>query len=320
MRDEQLAELLQRQVEPRALADDMAARFLFADGSTYARPLLGRRGSVERFDAEAVRRFHRERFSPASTTVVLAGAVDGAEARALVGETFGDWQGDVVAAPAVRVEPRSRDRIMHLVDRPGAVQSELRFGHAGVPRSHPDYFRILVMNGILGGTFTSRLNLSLREKHGFTYGVRSGFAWRRAPGPFVIQTAVGTDVTVRAIEEASREIERMLRDGATHDEVAAARNYLAGIFPLELQTTEHLAAKLADIAIYDLPDDYFEHYRERITAVTADDVNLAARQYVRPAEMTIVVVGDGEQLAEPLAQAGVAPVVRHPAAEVAAPH
>ena len=320
MRDEQLAELLQRQVEPRALADDMAARFLFTDECTYSRPLIGRRASVERFTADAVRRFHHARFAPASTTLVLAGAIDAAEAQALVAESFGDWRGDVAPAAPVRVEPRSRQRTLHLVDRPGAVQSELRFGHLGVQRSHPHFFSILVMNAILGGTFTSRLNLSLREKHGFTYGVRSAFAWRRAQGPFVIQTAVGTDVTVRAIEEAMREIDRLLTAGATHDEVDSARNYLAGVFPLELQTTEGIAGKLAEIASYGLSDDYFEHYRERISAVTLADVNAAARAHVRPEEMMVVVVGDAEELAEPLALAGVAPLVRHDAAAPAATH
>lgn len=318
MRDEQLAELLQRQVEPRALADDMATHFLFADRAPYSRPLVGVRESIQHFDAAAVRRFHARRFGPGATTVVLAGAVDPEQAERLVAASFGDWTGDVAPLEPVPVEPRSRERTVHLVDRAGAVQSELRLGHVGVERSHPDYFRLLVMNGILGGTFTSRLNMSLREKHGFTYGVRSGFAYRRAPGPFVIQTAVGTDVTVRALEEAAKEIDALLRDGVTEAEVSSARNYLAGVFPLELQTTEQLAGKLAEAVIYQLPDDYFVDYRERITAVTVDDVNRAARAHVRPAEMALVVVGDGQTLAEPLQQAALAPVVHHHGAVPAA--
>lgn len=318
LRDEQLAELLQRQVEPRALADDMAAHFLFAPATPYARPLLGRRESVERFDDAAVRAFHARRFAPGATAVVLAGAIEPAEAEALVAASFGDWQGEVPRGGAIAVEPRSRDRTLHLVDRTGAVQTELRIGHVGVARSHPDYFPLLVMNGLLGGTFTSRLNLSLREKHGFTYGVRSGFAHRRAPGPFVIQTAVGTDVTVRAIEETLAEVQSLLEAGATEAEVSGVRNYLAGIFPLELQTTEQLAAKLAEAVIYDLPEDYFARYRDRITAVSRDDVDRAARAHIRPDEFAIVVVGDAAALAEGVEAAGVAPVVRHEAAAISA--
>ena len=318
MRDEQLAELLQRQVEPRALADDMASHFLFATDSPYARPLLGRRASVERFDDAAVRAFHARRFGPDRCAVVLAGAIEPAEAEALVAASFGDWSGAAIAGGAIEVAPRSRARTLHLVDRAGAVQTELRIGHVGVARSHPDYFALLVMNGLLGGTFTSRLNLSLREKHGFTYGVRSGFGYRRAPGPFVIQTAVGTDVTVRAIEETLREVGTLLDEGATEEEVSSVRHYLAGVFPLEIQTTEQLAGKLAEAVIYDLPDDYFASYRDRITAVTRDDVNRAARTHIRPAELAIVVVGDAATLAADLESAAVAPVVRHEAAAISA--
>ena len=317
MRGEHLAELLQRQVEPRALADDMASRFLFSEASPYARPLLGRRTALEQLDGRRIRDFHERGFTPGASALILAGDVDPDTAVALIEKSFGDWTGAVPQSPDVPAEPRLRDLNLQLVDRPGAVQSELRIGHVGVARSHPDYFSLLVMNAILGGAFTSRLNLCLRERHGFTYGVRSAFAFRRAPGPFIIQTAVGTEVTVHAIQETLRELEQLLNDGPTDAEVSSARDYLAGIFPLELQTTEQLAGKLAELVVHDLPDDYFEHYRARILAVTAGDVLRVARDHVRPAELTIVVVGEADALEPELAAAGLAPVVRH-AAETAA--
>src|SRR5690606_23332162 len=119
---------------------------------------------------------------------------------------------------------------------------------------------------IIAGAFTSRLNMTLREKHGFTYGVRSAFVFRRAAGPFVIQTAVASDVTARAIEETLRELSEIRENGVSNDEVRAARDYLKGTLPLEMQTTEHIAARIADLHTFQLPADYFESYRESIAA------------------------------------------------------
>ena len=311
MRGEQVAQLLQRQVEPRALADDMAAHFLFSADSPYARPLLGRRAALEALGAPDVRAFHARRFTPHDATLILAGDLEPETAVALVERSFGDWSGAAAARADVPARPRFTALNLQLVDRPGAVQSELRIGHVGVARSHPDYFSLLVMNAILGGAFTSRLNLCLRERHGFTYGVRSGYSFRRSPGPFLIQTAVGTEVTVRAIQETLRELRELLADGPTDAEVSSARDYLAGIFPLELQTTEQLAAKLAELAVHDLPDDYFEQYRARILAVSRDDVLRVARAHIRPADLTMVVVGEADALEPELAATGLAPVVRH---------
>jgi len=184
-------------------------------------------------------------------------------------------------------------------------------GHVGVERTHPDYFPLIVMNTILGGAFTSRLNMTLRERLGFTYGVSSRFGYRRRPGPFLIQTAVATDVTARTVEETIRQIEGLQADGPTAEEVDSARDFLSGILPLQFQTTEQVAGKIADLFVYGLPDDYFHRYRERIAAVTAEDVRRAAVQYVRPADMAIVVVGDAAQVEGPLEELGAGPVRKY---------
>ncbi len=292
LREEQLAEILQRMKEPRALASDVAGRCVYAPAVPYARPLIGTTPSVRDISADDLRAFHRARFSPANSALILVGALSLDEARALGERCFGDWQGARATVPDFDVAPFAAKTTLFLVDRPGAVQSELRVGHVGVPRHHEDYFALLVMNTIFGGAFTSRLNMNLREKHGFTYGARSGYAFRRRPGPFLVQTAVGTDVTVRAVEEILHETERLRDEGVSEEEVANARDYLVGVMPLQMQTTHQLATALADLVIFDLPVDYFRRYRERIAEVTADDVRRAAREHLRPAELAIVVVGD----------------------------
>ncbi|HEX6135265.1 MAG TPA: pitrilysin family protein [Longimicrobiales bacterium] len=311
LRNEQLAEILRRSTEPRGLADDAAARYIFAEHATYARPLIGVEARVQSFDGAAARRFHRRRFTPGSTAVVVVGAVEPGTVAQEVARAFGDWQGAHEAAPAPTTEARAARTTVFLVDRPSAVQSELRIGHVGVPRHHEDYYALLVLNTIVAGAFTSRLNITLREKHGFTYGVRSNFAFRRAAGPFVIQTAVASDVTARAVQETLHELRAIQQDGVSEDEVRAARDYLAGTFPLEMQTTEQIAARIAHLHTYQLGVDYFERYREQIGAVTRDDVVRVARDHLHLDRLSIVVVGNAADIEEGLRSLGFGDIVHH---------
>lgn len=311
LRDEQLASILQRQKEPRALANDMAAHFIFDPDVPYARPLIGLQTSVAGLTREDADAYYRANFHPAGATMIMVGDIDPDTAAALTERHFGDWPAAPRRPVEFQVRPRVEKTTIFVVDRPDAVQSEIRIGDVGVPRHHEDYFPILVMNSILGGAFTSRLNLSLRERHGFTYGARSGFAFRRQPGPFVIQVAVATDVTAPAVREALREVNALRDHGATPEEVGAARDYLAGILPLELQTTEQLTARLADLAVFSLPDDYFQHYRARMAAVDAEDVRRVAAAHLRPDRLAIVVVGDAQRIAPELEALEAGPVEVH---------
>lgn len=307
MRNEQLGEILQRRSEPRSLANDMTGRFLYAAQSPYARPLIGSRDSVQNLDADSARAFWKVRYAPTGSALILTGDLD-AGTIALAEDVFGEW--NVPAPPQFPIDasPFATGPRIHIVNRPGSVQSELRFGHVGLPRNTPDFFPTIVMNTILGGAFTSRLNLCLREKHGFTYGVRSAFNFRRSPGPFTIQTAVATDVTVRAVEETLREVAAMREHGPTADELRSAIDYVSGIMPLEWQTTDQVATRLSELSLFNLPDDYYDTYRDHINNVTMHEVQRVAREHVRPDHMAIVVVGDAEQIEPPLRKLGFGPV------------
>ena len=311
IRDEQLADILQRAKEPRALASDAAARFIFAADVPYARPILGRTETVGGLGPNELRTFHEARYPAGSAAIIVAGAMDPDRAREVVTRHFGDWRGAPAAETSFDVMPRAGETRVHIVHRPGSVQSEIRLGHVGADRPHPEYFALTVMNTILGGAFTSRLNMSLREKHGFTYGARSGFAFRRRPGPFSVDVAVASDVTARAIQEALREIEGLRRDGPTADELDTARDYLRGVMPLKLQTTTQVASRLAELVVYDLPDDYFDTVRDRIADVTRDDVHRVARENVRPDRLAVVVVGDAEQIEAPIRELDLGPIEIH---------
>jgi len=315
LREEQRAEILQRGKEPRALANDMIAEFVYGEDAAYGRPLVGLARTLRSLSRDQVVNHHTAHFVPRQTDLIVVGDIDADRARAAIEPLFADWSGPPDVVDAATIAPSETGRTMHVVDRQEAVQSEIRVSHVGVHRKHPDYFAIRVMNTILGGAFTSRLNLNLREKNGFTYGVRSSYSFRRDPGPFLISTAVANDVTARAVEEILEEVTLLREVGASEDEVANARDYLAGILPLELETTEQVAVRLADLAVYDLPIDYFSDYRQSIAAVTKEQVDRAAREHLDPDRFTYVIVGNGDAIMDPLAALDAGRIERHPAPE-----
>ena len=292
LKQERLAELLQQQAEPRGLADDMFSRFAYAAHSRYALPDGGVEASVGALHREAVTEFYRTRYAPSATTLIVVGDITQDAARAMAADAFGTWEGRATSHVAPSDQPARLTRTVHIVGKADAPQSELRVGHVGVPRLHPDYFPIVVMNAILGGLFSSRINLNLREAHAYTYGAFSSFDWRRAAGPFTVATAVRSDVTDAAVREILLEIDRLRESGVTDAELTLATSYLDGVFPIRFESTTAIANALASLVSYELPDDYFDTYRSKIRAVTGEHVIQAARTHLHPEQLQIVAVGD----------------------------
>jgi predicted Zn-dependent peptidase len=294
LKAERQAELLQLRTEPRGLADEMFARFTYAARSRFARPAGGTQETVAVVGRDDVRRFYEERYRPGGTTLIVVGDVSAADAERLSTAALGGWTGGAPPRITPLDEPARRTRGVHLVGKAEAPQSELRIGHVGVPRTHPDYFPIAVMNAVLGGLFSSRINLNLREVHGYTYGAHSEFDWRRARGPFVVSTAVRSDVTDAAAREVLHEIDRIRAENIDTAELTLATSYLDGVFPIRYETTAAIAAALANLVIFGLPTDYFDAYREHVRAITTTDVRRAAEQYLHPEELQLVIVGDAD--------------------------
>ena len=305
---ERLADLLQLRTEPRGLADEMFTRFVYAESSRYASPEHGDVASVKSIDRAAVDRFYQARYRPAGATLILVGDVGVSEGTALAQRLFGGWSGSAASASVVSDTAARSTRAVHIVRKEDAPQSEIRVGHVGLPRRHPDYFPALILNGLLGGLFSSRINLNLREVHAYTYGAHSSFDWRRGAGPFVVSTAVKSDVTADAAREILLEITRIRADAVTEDELTLATSYLDGVFPIRYETTDSIARALAALTVYELPNDYFDSYRANIRRVTAMDVLHAADRYLHPDQLQLVVVGDPAVIAAPLAALDAGPV------------
>ena len=308
LRAERQTELLQLRAEPRGLADEMFARFLYSEGSRYAQPEGGTDVSVATLTADDVRAFHARRYRADAATLIVAGDVSADEAERLASNVFGTWRAGAEGRVTVSDEASRPTAATWIVAKTDAPQSEVRLGHVGLPRTHPEFIPVVVMNALLGGLFSSRINLNLRERHGYTYGAWSEFDWRRGRGPFVVSTAVRSDVTEAAVREILREVEGMRTAEVSTDELSLATNFLDGVFPIKYETTGAIARALANVVMYDLPDDYFDTYRDRVRAVTPARVLEVARAHVDPARAQLIVVGDPETIRAPLATLGLGPL------------
>ena len=308
LKAERLAELLQLRAEPRGLADETLDRVVYAAGARYALPAGGTEQSVSSLTPELVAGCYAARYHPAAVTLVIAGDAGTTAVERLAETTFGKWRGVTRCEIASPDRGTPDGRRVHLVTKPGAPQSELRIGHAGIPRTHPDYFPVVVMNAILGGLFSSRINLNLREVHGYTYGAHSGFDWRRWAGPFAAETAVQQDVTADAVREVLLEIDRIRESPVAPSELSLATSYLDGVFPIRFETTDAVATALANLVLYGLPGDYYDSYRANVRAVTAERVLGAARAHLHPDRLQLVVVGDADLVRAPLERMAIGPV------------
>jgi zinc protease len=301
LKAERLAEILQLETEPRGLADEKFSEFLYSSESRYSKPDEGSTESVNALSREDVEQFYRLNYRAGATTVIIAGDVTPGRARALVTDSFRNWPSGSAQKPQVTTTARTKGRHVHIVHKPEAPQSELRVGHVGLPRRHPDFFPTMVMNAVLGGLFGSRINLNLREVHGYTYGASSYYDWRRGAGPFVVSTAVESEVTSPALTEILLEIDRIRSDKISDEELSLARDYLEGVFPIRYETTAAIAAALATLVIHDLPPDYYDTYRKNINDVSADAVLEAAISHLHPPELQTVIVGDAKTIQGSLA-------------------
>jgi zinc protease len=300
VRAERLNELLQQRNEPAAIAGKRFSSLLYGTGA-YGNSVIGNADSVARITIDDVRRFHAQHYLPNNSAVVICGDIAPDTALDLVTRNLDDWQpGPEPQRPSIALQTIDASRI-YLIDRPQAVQSEIRVGHHGVPRSCEDYFPLSVMNAIFGGVFNSRINLNLRERHGYTYGARSQFAFRRQAGPFVVAAPVRNEVTRESVAEMLAELRRIRTGDVATDELDDTKNYLMGVFPATVQTADDVAGRLLDMELYGLPEDYFDHVRENIAAVSKDDVQRVAEKYLDPDRVLIVIVGNAAAIREPLA-------------------
>jgi zinc protease len=301
---QRVAEILRRTQDPSALADDRFLRVLY-EGTAYAHPLIGEEESLAALDREALVGFYQRHYGLAGAALIAVGDFDPETLLREAESAFATAGPAAPPAPPPEIRPPLRPGIsVHIVDRAGAAQTELRMGHPSVARSHPDYPSLVVLNGLLGGKFTSRINLNLRERHGYTYGASSRFSGRMGPGPFTVSAAVATESTGAAAREVLFELRRIREALVEPEELTETQSYLVGVFPYTMQTIGDLAKRLETLAVFGLPDDYYTRHLERITNVTREDVLDVARRHIDPEHVAVVAVGPAEALEPQLAGLG----------------
>jgi predicted Zn-dependent peptidase len=308
-REMRMNQLIQLRDQPTAIAPIAYAAILYGAEHPLGRPLAGNDASTGALTRARVAAFHETWYRPNHARLLVVGDVTPSEAAGLVAKRFGGWAKGAIPAVAVPPAPAPAPRAFYLVDKPGAAQSVLRIGHVGVPRSHPDYHPLLVMNTILGGSFTSRLNANLRETRGYTYGARSSFETGLYAGPFAAYASVQTAKTDSSVIEFMKELRRMRDEPVPAAELEKAKAYLALGLPGQFETTADASAQFAALWMNDLPLDTYDRFLPKISAVTAADVQRVARAHVDPDRFALIVVGDRSRVESGLAALGEGPVV-----------
>jgi zinc protease len=296
LKERRRAELAHLLDDPREFANRRFTRLFFGKGP-YGHPLSGDLESLEAIGLEDLRDFYRREFTPKESTLVVVGMAPFARMREEAEKSWALWSGGGPASPPYTRTPEGLCAPgLYLLDRPDLTQSEIRIGHLGLPRSHPDYYPLRLVNYILGeGGFSSRLMTRIRSDLGCTYGIRSTFHFRRAPGPFVISTFTPAAHTALVVKEIKAVVQEIIQGGVTAQELAEAQSYYVGHFPLGLETPRGIGGRVVSMDLYDLGRDYLHRYRERIQEVTLDAAREAARKHLQPEALVVLVVGPAAQ-------------------------
>ena len=290
-RTSRLADLLQAHQDPEAIASAIVAAALYGPAHPYGSVELGTDASIKATVRDDLVGFWKQNFVPNNAALVVAGPIGQDELRSLAAHAFGSWQGGAPASPTAGTISTTPARVV-IVDKPGAPQTQIRVTDIGAPRSTPDYATLNVMNLILGGLFSSRINLNLREAHGYTYGAFSQFLFRKAAGPFLVGSGVRTDVTAPAVAEVFKELKKMIDTPVTPEEIAMGKDALVRALPSDFETSASAVLSLSNLYIYDLGLDHYTKFPATVLAVTPDAVQAAARKYLQPDKMIVIAVGD----------------------------
>jgi len=293
-----LVRLNQLKMEPDYVADISFEYLLFGQDCPYAFPVIGKEKDIQSIQHQFVRDFYYQKFTPLNSALIIVGNIGFDSLYKTLNEEFSSW---------INVQPDSQQDLLvkksqkkiYLVNKPDSVQTEIRTGHLTTKRDQNDFFQKQILNLILGGQFSSRLNLNLREKHGYTYGVHSSFNYFKDAGYYSVSTSVDTENTTNALKEVFSELKK-IKDGITKEELDFAKSSLVKRFPSNFETYRQIASNIGSKVFHNLPDDYFETYIQKINSLSSDDVNSISQTAFRQDELTTILVGDTDKILDQL--------------------
>jgi zinc protease len=287
---ERLTLITQWHDNPSSIAGIAFNKYLYGN-HPFGRIYIGNEKSINSFSTDDLKKFYNEYFKSNNAFVVAVGDIKKDELKSKLDNLLGKWKSGNVKEVSIAEPEQVKKRIIYLIDKPGSAQSVIYIGRIGAKRLTPDYNSIIVMNTILGGSFTSRLNDNLREQHGYTYGARSRFSFGPVPGNFIAYSSVQTEVTDKSLTEFFKELSR-IREPIPKEEINRAKNLVALSYPSDFQSVSNIANQIEDMVEYNLPSNYFDNYITQILNVKENEVNAAAEKYIVPDKMIVVVVGD----------------------------
>jgi predicted Zn-dependent peptidase len=308
IRKSRLTDLIRLRDQGPAIANLAFPAIVYGSGHPYGAATLGTEASVKSLSIDDLKSYFQANYKPNNSTLIIVGDVNPNQIEQKINALFGGWQRGEVPQATYTDPPKAATTTIYLIDKPGAAQSSFRIGAVGVPRSTKDYFALSVMNTILGGSFTSRLNQNLRETRGYTYGANSRFDMRRAAGPFSASAEIVAAKTDSALLEFMKEL-NSIRQTVPASELSRAKRFLQLQLPGNFETTQDIAFQLVPVALYGLPLDYYNNYVQNIEAITQADVARVAQQYINPGSLAVVIVGDRKSIEPGLKATNVAPIV-----------
>ncbi len=303
-----LSSLMAQKKNPSALAGKLMTKVLFA-GHFYGQ--ITTPESVQAIKRDEVAAYHAMWFAPNNASLAIVGDVKAADILPKIEKAFGAWEKKDVPMLKRAGAEQVKGLTIHLLDRPGSVQSNVIVCRQGPPRNNPDLAEMNVMNSILGGGFSGRLFQNLREKHGYTYGSSSAFGYNQYAGYFQATAETRNEVTAPAVKEILAEMNRMRDEAVGADELELQRQYNVGNYLLSLENAGRVATRVQDIEFYGLPADFYKTYAKRMSAVDAAKVTELAKKYLSTEDVAIVVVGEAAQVAPELEKIGT--VIRYDA-------
>jgi zinc protease len=305
VKEQRITSILQSKDDAGNLSEKKFYKVLFGE-HPYAYPSEGTEESVKSLSKDDFESFYNNHYVPENLILAFVGDISKEEAIDIVDSHFSNWNKGSAENYDIKLYliDDTKQNSVYIVNKPGAVQSSLRIGHIGIERNNPDFIAVTVLNTLLGGYFGSRINYNLREKHGFTYGARSNFNPRIYPGDFSVDADVRNEVTDTSITLIIEELKRVVSEEVTDDELETVKNYLTGVFPLQLETANSVASRVINLKLYNLPKDYYNKYISSINSLTKQDILIAAKKYIHPDNLFIVASGDASAIKDKLKKFG----------------
>lgn len=304
LKEQRLSAILQGKDDAGNLSDKRFNKTVFGE-LPYANPPEGTEETIKNITADDLKDFYRNYYTSSNLIIAFVGDIKVEEALEFTEKKFSGLPiNGINNKNSFSYSDPETYKNVFLVNKPGAVQSNLRIGHVGIARNNPDYIAVTIMNTILGGYFGSRINYILREKHGFTYGARSYFNPHIYSGDFSVDTDVRNEVTDTAISLILDELKKITTEKISDEELETVKNYMTGVFPLQLETANAVATRVINLKLYNLPGDYYNKYISSIISLTKEDILNAAKKYINTGKIYIVVSGDAGVIADKLKKFG----------------